>query len=317
MGTQSKRFTNASAEIKSALKAFHHATSKGLLTHWLLTQRELNAPTHTIPSIEAQRQATNRVLSQGLKLVAQQDEKYAETLRLRFIRGENATQTAILLNTSIPSIYRWQRTALDALTALLLRNEDTLHHAEIQRLRQSLPAPTCEQLVGGIEIRKKVVAHLLKKEAPWLFLMTGIGGIGKTTQINAVVRDVIPSLHFQHILWVTITHQNFGMEHNRASDCYEQVIKVIAKYLDDDTITLSNHDEIKRWMQTERTLLVVDNIEAAEDAVYLWHQLRNWVNPSKIIFTSRASPPNLHQLYTQSLEELSQSDTLTLIRQES
>ena len=60
-------------------------------------------------------------------------------------------------------------------------------------------------------------------------------------------------------------------------------------------------------------LLVIDNLETVVDYQTLLPHLRQWVNPSKFLLTSRRSLHGQSDVFCLSLNELSQADTLDLV----
>jgi hypothetical protein len=67
---------------------------------------------------------------------------------------------------------------------------------------------------------------------------------------------------------------------------------------------------VREALKTHHTLVVVDNVEAAEDVEGLMHCLNDWSNPSKFLLTSRVRPQDA---YIISLDELSLTAAAALV----
>ncbi|MGB1252991.1 MAG: NB-ARC domain-containing protein [Candidatus Promineifilaceae bacterium] len=296
-------------EVKEALGAWHSANHNGLLTHWLLVQQKLKQHPYVNNDIAILRLATNQVLFAALEQLEQQSPKHAQTLRLRSLDNEVEQMAARQLGVSVPTMYRYQRHATKALTQILIAKEQALYSERITALLGQLPFASYSQLVGVADQQAQLYNKIIQTDAPNFFLVSGIGGIGKTSLIRFVVEQVIRQLTFDNIIWVEIDHHGSG--NFSRTGAIKQVLSRLA--------TLANHPnpselQLKQWFAQQSALLIIDNVEAVDDATAIWQKFKSWTNTSKIILTSRARPVGLQEVYVTSLNEISQNDSLELIR---
>ena len=57
----------------------------------------------------------------------------------------------------------------------------------------------------------RLAALLTAPEPPWIILLEGMGGIGKTSLADALVRDLLETAHFADVGWVTARQQLFNL----------------------------------------------------------------------------------------------------------
>jgi hypothetical protein len=157
--------------------------------------------------------------------------------------------------------------------------------------------------------------------------LAGIGGIGKTTLADAVVRKIIDQGAIQEVGWVT-ARQTVLQWHGPLHQVEEPALTLEAlaeqlcnQLLDEQLIVnpLSPRDPIAllRGRLKERPhLIVIDNLETVSDIESLVMALRDLSAPTKFLLTSRESLFTQPDIYHYAVPELSSSDALALIRQE-
>ncbi|MCB0257735.1 MAG: hypothetical protein KDI55_28755, partial [Anaerolineae bacterium] len=69
-------------------------------------------------------------------------------------------------------------------------------------------------------------------------------------------------------------------------------------------------------LQARPHLLVIDNIESAVEMEALLPLLARWLNPTRVILTSRVRIPTVHAAYRYLISALGAADALRLVRQE-
>lgn len=286
-------------EVLAALRAWNQTDDSGLLQDWLLVQYSDTQP----QSLAHQRLATNRVLLRGIDKIGKQKPKWAQFLRARYLDGLAEDDVIEQVGISGSTIYRWQRQVPTRLTTILLAEEAHLRQTVADTQSQILPKPTYDTLVGVSTFQDELVAKLLSEEAPYLFLLTGLGGIGKTALVDSVVRQVIATFCFRRIVWVSVQDSEVP------ESVWEQVVRGVGEQVGGESA-----ETIHNALHLQRTLIIIDNIETKAVASYVSQQCQTWANPAKIILTSRARPDGLTQLFVQEVGELSAENTLTLIR---
>lgn len=174
---------------------------------------------------------------------------------------------------------------------------------EHPRPLHNLPNPDYLQFVG----REKELAWLRQRLSPrdraWLIFITGIGGIGKSALALKIAHeyrehynDLPPEERFDTIIWASAKEQILTPAGREAagppglvSRTLADIYRSIAQALEREAITRAapeNQDrEVQKALTTQRTLLIVDNLDTMDDAVRAF--LRHLPAPTKAIVTSR------------------------------
>lgn len=269
--------------------------------------------------------ATNQLLVDTLAKLAIEHSNHANVLQSRYLDNEKVEHGANRLNISSATFHRRRAEAIPLLATTVLEMERAARSAHRTQLTGRLEQPSYTTLFGKEAQLQSVEAQLLAQSPPWLVVITGIGGIGKTTLADALARRMIESCAFNDIGWVTarqnlfnaggsiaplphpklttpaliegLSMQFFGNHFGQRS--YEEVLAAVT-----DRLKSSPH------------LVVIDNLESLRDLELLLPALRQLVNPSKILMTTRDSLFTEPDLYHAIMAELDEPDALALVRQE-
>ena len=181
-----------------------------------------------------------------------------------------------------------------------------------------------EHLVG-VECQLATLLPLFQSaQPPWLVVLEGLGGIGKTTLANALLRRLIAERRVDDIGWVSARQQRFSpngeVQHVAqpaltADQLVEALIKQLLPGLGDSSPqqrlrALQNH------LRETPHVIVIDNLETLLDVETLLPTLHQLANPTRFLLTSRESFFGEQTLYHFRLPQLNQADALLLIRQE-
>lgn len=146
--------------------------------------------------------------------------------------------------------------------------------------------------------------RLSPKDRAWQMVIAGIGGVGKSSLALAVAhnyrehyQELPPEDRFEAIIWITAKEEVLtidgptnaalpGLTFHTLEDMYT----TIAQTLEREDITRAILEEqdylVHKALSTQRTLLIVDNLESVKDKRVKTF-LRNLPPPTKCIVTSR------------------------------
>jgi predicted DNA-binding protein (UPF0251 family) len=272
------------------------------------------------------RRAHNQVLLDALEKLEQSRPQSAELIRLRYLEQLQVAEVAVRLNIVENTFYARKPVALRQLATIVLEME-TISRADRQTLlTQRLLPPTYDTLVGVEAVAETLIRHLIHPAAPWLFVIEGLGGIGKTALADRVVRDVLQKGVFGDVGWVSAQRQPFTLVNKVPSDASLTVPAFVEALLQQLTgeawLTLQSiplEELITRLQQRLKAvphLIVIDNLETLADVGPLLPVLRRLMNPTKFLLTSRYTLVGEPDMYHLGMPELSETDALQLMRNE-
>ncbi|MEM7028052.1 MAG: tetratricopeptide repeat protein [Chloroflexota bacterium] len=188
--------------------------------------------------------------------------------------------------------------------------------------------PLPDQRLFGIETAKQILERVIHSpDRPWLIAVDGIGGIGKTSLAHKLVQDlaqqmVSPSI-FIDAAWISAKQTFFSTEtglisqEKPALDADTLTDHLLVQLLDETPLPATpqeKHLMLMRRLKESATLIVIDNLETVVDYQALMPFLRQLVNPSKVLLTTRHSLKAQTDVYCLSLNELQEIDALSLLR---
>lgn len=306
-------------DVHLALKHWHTVDdhAEPLLTYLLLGQANYQELGPQTPATA--RLATNRVLLAGLELLEKQQPQAANLLKKRFLDQETAQRAGQQLGLSLDQVKHQQRQALALLANILYALEMELRKASITRQEGQLEAKSYTWLFGIDALADRLLTLLTTAVPPWVISLVGMGGIGKTSLANHVVRRAIRCLYYEEVLWLKIANQP-SRSHPLAGpeQTFQHLITQMSQRLlpalPRDTTFPERRRQLQPLFKNQRYLIVIDNLELAADTAYLLAELLTLAQPSRFLLTSRTPPVDHAGSLSISLPELSQADSLALIR---
>jgi hypothetical protein len=317
-----KSLSKFQADVYHALKAWHQAgTEPSPLAHLQLFRDA------QFEDGSNDRETTNKILLKGLADLAVDHQAEANLLRKRFLDGSAMHVVANQLNMSEANAYRRQKAALRQLAILLQAGEARARQQRLQRLEKRLAPPTYVQLIGVEACLADLLDLLIAPRPPWLVSIEGLGGIGKTSLADALSRRIIRQGFFSDFGWVSARQQVLNLGGGikpvavPALTAEDLVEKLAAQLMPAaaPSAPLSFEEALTtlrtRLKQTPH-LIVIDNLETIADLESLLPTLRNLVEPTKFLLTSRKSLYHESGVYHFTLPGLSETHALRLIRHE-
>ena len=265
------------------------------------------------------RAATNQVLLDGIEDLEQQNARCARVLRLRFIEKKSLDDVGHSMNFSLHQISRMQRDGIEQLVEILRGRELDIKRSRAESLESVLPPPTYTRLFGVADLSNRLVEDITVEGTPWVVALVGMGGLGKTAVANWVTRLLIQQLSFTHVVWVKAdAPHSISDQAESPSLTYEKIINELLEKLYPSMplpFTLNEREvKVRQALKRQTYLVVIDNLEAAEDTSFLLNHLHDLANPSKFILTTRTRAAKQAAVLDVSLEELSFADSASLMR---
>jgi hypothetical protein len=304
--------------IHQALRAWHTQTVDHALDDLLLARQLQTGSTRAVARL-----ITNQILLSSIERLRQIDEKAGNLLHWRFLDQETAQAVSYRLNWSEDIVFQRQRAAIAQLTDIVWNQEQELRQQQRQRIEARLEPPSYSRLFGIADQVADVRLRLETSEAPWIVAVEGLGGSGKTSLVDSLVRGLAEGAHFHEIVWVSARRKLFQLSGvidtlparpdltlaELIDHCLEQLGLAGLKHRSDD----EKKAGLKDFFKAHPCLVVVDNLEAVADCKTLVSQLVALVNPSKVLITTRHSLRDLSDVSVLTLKPLSRSDTIALV----
>lgn len=315
-------------EVLDALRMWHGGDSgEWPLAHLRLALKVMHQEDVYRSLAEAGPAAQNRaVLNAGLQMLQGSDSEAHDLLRERFENRRDVISVANSLNIAESTLLYRQRMAVKQLTDILSQLEEEASREWREKILSRLDLPSYHELVGIQEPRASLIQALMSKEAHFIVAVDGLGGIGKTALVDRVVRDLIQTTRFEEIGWVTAKQTHLStlgrlqVESSRPALTFPMLVDALVRQfeLPESGVhsQLQSQRQVKRYLRERTCLIVIDNLETVADYHTLLPELRQWQRPTKFLLTSRRRLLDEPDVFSVSLQELSQEAAFQLIRLE-
>lgn len=317
-----------SEEVVEALRLWHGGeVARWPLAHLRLGRQIIQQADAFSSLAEAGPAAQNRaILSLGLNELQKTTPEAEELLRSRFEHRRDVLMLANSLNISESSLYYRQRQAVKQLTDILIKLEAQASLVWRETMTARLDIQSYTQLIGVEETKNILIQTLLAEDEHFIVAIDGLGGIGKTSLADRIVRDLIKTTRFDEIAWITAKHTHLStlgrlqIESGRPTLTFPMILdKLVSQFDlsgDESDSQLQQQRLVKRSLREHSCLIVLDNLETVADYHMLLPELRKWQNPSKFLLTSRLRLLDVSGVYSISLNELNAESAYALIRME-
>ncbi len=278
-----------------------------------------------LSGVTSARRATNEILLDALKTLAEEHEDNATLLRQHFLDGTLMHIIANRLNIGQSTAYRKQQIALHQLALIIQAKERQAREAYQASLEKRLRLPPEVHLFGVDEQLGNLLERIISSDSPWLLSIEGLGGVGKTALANALARRSELINRFQDIAWVSAKQRCFfpgiGLEERTSPALTIEMLinALLEQFGQSASLTRSSQEKreaLIRLLKQTAYLIVIDNLETMVDYQALLPMLGEIVNPSKVLLTSRHSLREFSNIFCVTLDGLSQADTFNLIKHE-
>lgn len=272
-------------------------------------------------------QATNHILRQALERLSYDHEEYAAVLQSRYIDNEKVESAAGRMNISEATFHRKRNEAVPLLTEAVFHIDREERNRYRNQMEARLAPSTYTQYFGREESSKLLIELLNQQTAPWIATVVGIGGIGKTSLVDSVMRELIRQANFYEVGWVTASQTIFNAGGSilpvtqPTISTASLVEKLCTQLLPGYASSAQRSSEESLEMLEQRLkgaphLIVVDNLETLADIEILMPLLRRLANPTKFLLTTRNSLYDEPDIYHLKVPELIWKDALKLMRWE-
>ena len=273
------------------------------------------------------RQVINQILRDGIERLKENFPVYASVLRLRFLDKLSVLQVVNQLHLGESTVYAHQRAAIDKLAEIVLMQEAQVQ-AEIQsRLASRLPLALYSRLIGAEESLEQLLAVVRTPGPPWLISIEGMGGIGKTSLADALLRRVARLGLFDDIGWVSTQLAQLKLDGeilhiDEAAHTPQQLVRQLMGKLMPEAVEPGGLTDVqaRNLLQTRLHevphFIVIDNLETMADLEAVVPALQELADPTKFVLTTRESLYREQGVFSVPVHELSEEHALLLIRQE-
>lgn len=188
-----------------------------------------------------------------------------------------------------------------------------------------LPTEGMQPLVGIKPLLNQVIAWLSDKQGPAFISLEGIGGIGKTSLAQASALTLQSSGLFEDVLWISARNEFFAYDGtiHPETETYrslDEVTERLAEQVGQGHLCgMSSADKIHRMrplFNARPYLVVIDNLETAENAQTIVRSLQPLGGRSRFLCTSRQTLNALDFVQVLRVPELSFEDSCTLLQNE-
>jgi hypothetical protein len=268
-----------------------------------------------------------QVLREALERLAANAPHAAHLLQERYVRNRTAADVAVSLGVSDAEFYRRQQQAIDLLTAVVQRDEAVQFAGRQAKVLGHLEPQSYNQLVGAEAHLNRLQELVADRKSNPLICITGLGGLGKTALADGLVRRMLARGELDGAAWITARQRMYALDGSifasstpvlsngrLLSALWDQLLPHLPAPLDPTGPALGELEVLLRHLG--RTLVVVDNLETAEDVGDLVPLLRRLAQGVRFLLTSRHTLLAGGNLYQYPLPPLSREHALELLRGE-
>jgi len=282
----------------------------------------------TAQALEKDIDPTDILFEKAMAELEREHPHWAQILRLRYWDGETLAAIGHRVNRSQASVHRDLQAAMERLAHILwrweCRAEDAFRRAQYARLEPS----TYDQLFGVESSLAALERNVLAADGPTIMVLTGMGGIGKTSLADALCRKLIVKRAFAAFGWVSLRPQ-ISLWDERSffrpiseSQALEQIFERLAQQLlgpEGVSAPFSLENLLARLAHRLHRMphfIVIDNLEILDGIAALMAELKRLAGPTRFLITSRVGHFEDPDAYHMKASPLDREAAIALLRHE-
>lgn len=288
------------------------------LSSCLLTRKKLESPLLNVA------EQNTMILTDILNLLAISYPNEARLLRGRFWQGRTVKEMILAEEPtalSERSLFNLQQQALEHFTMLLVEQEQRCRQQQSSRILQRLNVSNTHPLFGVEQVSEQVLGYLNDVRHHPIISLKGIGGIGKTTLADHLVRQHVQQQSaLQDVIWISAKQEYLtteGINAVKTQIRLENLFDELGNKLrDQDVLRLPLAQKVEKLSTLLRSapyLVVFDNLENVEDFRQLIPWLEHLVLPTQFLLTARETIPSLTNVTQLEVNQLGKDDACALI----
>ena len=272
---------------------------------------------------QAAQEVLGQLLSDQVDVLAETDPLYAKMVRLYFLEKRKIASIAPEIGMSAAAYHRKRLDAVAELTTIINAYEENSEQSWSRQFVQRLDQQTAEKCFGTEHNIEEIIQLLTDKERPSILNLQGMGGLGKTTLADAVMRRAITNKLFEDFGWVSARQPLNGVDVDAfpiANMAISDLIELLGEQLlGRDSLPIPFDLErtvqlLQAHMKERPCLVVLDNLETLSDPKKLWTILNRLCNPTCFLMTSRHHVQVEYSIFPYIMPELDIDSSLALIR---
>ena len=260
------------------------------------------------------RRVTNTLILEVIQELMTESEEDARVLTHRFVNDKTQREVGFSMNRSRDQIARIQQRAIKKASRILHTMEMAFRNQEATKMTAALPGWDYNPNKAHEDALANITGPLLAEQRPHIIVLTGIGGIGKTTLAEKAANLVIPSMVFKAVYWLKIEPPPETERRPNGEQVFQLLLSELSHEVFQEPAAPGRQaKQLSLYFNQNKCLVVIDNLERQEDLDLLVENLKAMGGPTKFLLTSRNRPANNLQVFSYAVKELDFEDTLSYL----